>query len=280
MANNPITREEMLLNAVAEGVSSDIKPITREEMYLAYIGGQDVTPPEPITRKEQFLSKIQPGGSGGGGDSADILHSVLARTVTEYSDAELTEIGDSAFASCPLVRLSLPNLKTAGKYAFNGVPYNADLQFELPELETLGDNCFLYFCASVYGPGSVTLNLPKVNTTGTNTFRTAHLRCLKIPEITELKNGFFSEAWVGTLITEKLTSIAAYAINVTSNEHFNLVMKGDTVVELKGSFAARNGCTAYVHEAQIPDYEQATNWSALVAAGTVTFVAVEGSEYE
>lgn len=65
MANDPITREEMLLNAVATGVSSGIEPITREEMYLAYIGGQDVIPPEPITRKEQFLSRIAPGGGSG-----------------------------------------------------------------------------------------------------------------------------------------------------------------------------------------------------------------------
>jgi hypothetical protein len=65
MANEPITREETLLNAVATGVSSGLEPITREEMYLAYIGGQNVIPPEPITRKEQFLNMISPGGGSG-----------------------------------------------------------------------------------------------------------------------------------------------------------------------------------------------------------------------
>lgn len=57
MANEPITREEMLLNAVATGESTNLEPITREEMFLAKLGGADVTTPIPITRKEQFCRK-------------------------------------------------------------------------------------------------------------------------------------------------------------------------------------------------------------------------------
>ena len=69
MANEPITREEILLNAVATGEQANIKPITREEMFLAKLGGADVNTPTPITRKEQFLMKAvesMSGGSGGG----------------------------------------------------------------------------------------------------------------------------------------------------------------------------------------------------------------------
>ena len=39
------------------------------------------------------------------------------------------------------------------------------------------------------------------------------------------------------------------------------------------------GGTVYVPEALIPEYQQATNWSILYAAGTCNFVAIEGSEY-
>lgn len=78
MANEPITREEILLNAVATGEAANLEPITREEMFLAKLGGADVTTPIPITRKEQFLQKAienggnaGSGGSGVGGGSAD-----------------------------------------------------------------------------------------------------------------------------------------------------------------------------------------------------------------
>ena len=57
MANEPITREEMLLSAVATGEATNLKPITREEMFLAKLGGADVNAPTPITRKEQFCRK-------------------------------------------------------------------------------------------------------------------------------------------------------------------------------------------------------------------------------
>lgn len=69
MANEPITREEIMLNAVATGEAANLEPITREEMFLAKLGGADVNTPTPITRKEQFLQKAidNSGGSGGGG---------------------------------------------------------------------------------------------------------------------------------------------------------------------------------------------------------------------
>ena len=68
MENEPITRQEMLLNAVATGESANLDPITRKEMFLAKLGGADVNTPTPITREEWFLQKaIENGGSGGSG---------------------------------------------------------------------------------------------------------------------------------------------------------------------------------------------------------------------
>lgn len=40
------------------------------------------------------------------------------------------------------------------------------------------------------------------------------------------------------------------------------------------------GGTVYVPQALIESYKTATNWSTLYAAGTVTFLPIEGSEYE
>lgn len=41
-----------------------------------------------------------------------------------------------------------------------------------------------------------------------------------------------------------------------------------------------SGGTVYVPAALISEYQKATNWSTLYAAGTCNFVAIEGSEYE
>jgi hypothetical protein len=43
---------------------------------------------------------------------------------------------------------------------------------------------------------------------------------------------------------------------------------------------AGTGGTVYVPAALIEEYKVATNWSVLYEAGTVTFAAIEGSEYE
>lgn len=71
MSMEPITREEKMLNSIANGEETSITPITREEMFLAKASGTDVVTPEPITRKEMFLRKISEGNTGGGIDTSD-----------------------------------------------------------------------------------------------------------------------------------------------------------------------------------------------------------------
>lgn len=56
----PITREEILLNSIAEGEASGLTPITRQENYLAAIAGESELPDDmtPITREEIYLNAI------------------------------------------------------------------------------------------------------------------------------------------------------------------------------------------------------------------------------
>lgn len=100
------TREEQYISAIADGTVPDLTPITRKEMFLAAAAGQNVTPPEPITREEMFLSKIQ---GGGGGD--DVARSILDKTITEYSDSEITLLYGSAFYNCTALQtINLPSV--------------------------------------------------------------------------------------------------------------------------------------------------------------------------
>ena len=128
MANEPITREEILLNAVATGEQANIKPITREEMFLAKLGGADVSIPTPITRKEQFLNKaIAQGGSGGG--NVNLLD--LKKTITEYRDDEIIKLPTCAFCGCTNLKMVvLPKVEdVSGQELFEGCPNLAVVDF-------------------------------------------------------------------------------------------------------------------------------------------------------
>jgi hypothetical protein len=91
-----------------------------------------------------------------------------------------------------------------------------------------------------------------------------------------------------------LTSVNLQNATSIRNRAFNgcrvlttLILRGSTVCTLDSTslyntpFASNGaGGTVYVPQALIESYQTATNWSALYAAGTCNFVAIEGSEYE
>jgi hypothetical protein len=170
MANEPITREEILLNAVATGEVANLEPITREEMFLAKLGGADVPTPTPVTRKEQFLQKAIEGGSGGGssgGDTSDIsaekyieaqhaevvLPNATAikpyaftndRVLTSVAMPKVVHLRTRAFYSCSnLVLTSLPDgLKTIESYALASVKI-ANGMISIPAgVESIGEMVF------------------------------------------------------------------------------------------------------------------------------------------
>lgn len=90
-----VTREEELLNSLANGVPSDITPITREEQYLSYIGGGSYSYPlEPITRKEALLKSIaEKGVSGGGGVTINNQNKTITENGTYTADSGYTGLG-------------------------------------------------------------------------------------------------------------------------------------------------------------------------------------------
>ena len=54
----PVTREEKILDAIAEGEPVEFTPVTREEKFLVAIANGTEIDLTPATRKEYFLSKI------------------------------------------------------------------------------------------------------------------------------------------------------------------------------------------------------------------------------
>lgn len=94
---DPITREEILLNSIAEGTDSGLEPITRQEMWLSAIAGETELPADmnPITREEIFLQKVLDNGTGGGEAEGTVSISItengtITRNVARYASAEIT----------------------------------------------------------------------------------------------------------------------------------------------------------------------------------------------
>lgn len=53
----PITREEVLLNSIAEGSSSEgLTPITRKEIYLSAIAGETELPADMKPMQKKLLA--------------------------------------------------------------------------------------------------------------------------------------------------------------------------------------------------------------------------------
>lgn len=89
----PITREEVLLNAIAEGAGSDLEPITRQEIYLSAIAGETDLPSDmsPITREEIYYQKILDNGGTGGGEAEGTVQITSNGThnVKQYASAQV-----------------------------------------------------------------------------------------------------------------------------------------------------------------------------------------------
>ncbi len=90
--SNSITREEILLNSIANEQNSNLSPITREEQYLSYIAGETNSfPSKPITRKEMLLDKIAKNGiSGGGGLPDGYIKPEGTKQITENDEYDVT----------------------------------------------------------------------------------------------------------------------------------------------------------------------------------------------
>lgn len=299
--SEPITRSEMYLAALNGEAVTPPEPITRMDMYLAYLNGMTDTYPEPITRIEQYLYKLCQNGLGGGGGvtirnqnktitengeyTADsgytglgvvtvnveasggggnaLLHSILDRSITEFIDHEIVCIGSYAFYECKSLKTVKCNNAT---FAYSRA-FASCTALETADLP----NC---------APGAAT---PAYLFQGCTALHTVN-----IPEFTRLGSRSFS----GCKVLEKLDLPKVNMIDGLSFENCTLlsvmILRNNVVASLSNINAFNNtpfasggtGGTVYCPASLITQYQQATNWSTLYAAGTCNFVAIEGSEYE
>ncbi len=211
---------------------------------------------------EQMATEITGIETGGGGDTT-IEDGLIQNTLTSYYNDRITFVSAYAFyQKTALTDLSLPNLISAGRDAFN--------------------NCSL----------TGVVNLPKFTGASGNAFLGCKFESIDLPSATKFPNSIFRNCLnLETVImgNPDITSATIEALAFLSSANLDtLVLKPSTVVTL-GAVNAFNetpfasggtGGTVYVPESLIPEYQQATNWSTLYAAGTCNFAAIEGSAYE
>jgi hypothetical protein len=229
---------------------------------------------------------------------------IIDKTITEYNDDKIPLIGTYAFRSCSkLTSVDLPNATTIGQSAFG---YCSTLtSVNLPNATSVGNNAFSKCSAltSVYLPNVTSISnstfqqcealtsvsLPNVTSIDQSAFKECYyLTSVDLPNVTSIgHSGFYYCIALTNVDLPKVTSINQAAFKYCRNLKV-LVLRSTVVCTLQNTSAFADtpfasggtGGTVYVPSALISQYQNATNWSTLYAAGTCNFVAIEGSEYE
>lgn len=192
----------------------------------------------------------------GGGD--DTLKAMIDGTLTEI-ELDCTKIRARAFFNYKgLEKVSFPNVTNILENAFYGCSDLAEINF--PNCETVGSYVF-QLCALT------DVNLPKLKATNSQMFTSCtKLAVARFPSVNSIMQLTFMNCSVfKTLILANTTVVSLGNVSAFNGTPF---ASGGT------------GGTVYVPSALKSQYEQATNWSTLVTAGSLTFAAIEGSEYE
>lgn len=219
--------------------------------------------------------------ANGGND--ELFKAVMERSVTEFKDESITRVAPYIFYGYTTLKsVDFPNITQIGVNAF----YNctAITSFNAPKLTHIG-NYGLYNVSSL-----TNINFPVITRIDTQALR----QCRKItkamfPKLTSL--GTYALSRCNVLAVADLglvTTIQANCFAESSALKTIILRKTDSITTLSETSAftstpfASNGSggTVYVPQALIEDYKTATNWVTLYNAGTCTFKALEGSDYE
>ena len=189
----------------------------------------------------------------------------------------LTTIGSTAFQGCrSMVLTTIPSSVTSiSSNAFNACTGLVNIQCD-GIMGTVGTDAFT--CNSTYPSNLETLRFPNLSkgksvtwstVCGTTTVANAaqKLRLADIGFTYRIAASAFANCYALKTLILRRTTVCSLA-NVSA--FLNTPMRG---------YNSLTG-TVYVPSDLISSYQTATNWSTLYNDGTVTFAAIEGSEYE
>lgn len=206
------------------------------------------------------VAGIQVGGGSGGLSEQELLEK---NAVNEWPSGVIhlncAEVKGN-FSLKPITELYAPNLKTVGGSSFSGCTKLTKVY--LPMLEGASGQLSFQGCTALE-----TVELPSIQLLYITFSDCSKLSTVILgPNLTMIRERTFLNCY-------PLKTVVIRAEKVPTLNHMN-AFQGTPL------YGGGTGGTIYVPAALIEQYQQATNWSTLYAAGTCNFVAIEGSEYE
>lgn len=237
-------------------------------------------------------------------EGVDTLEQYFANTLTSVNDTHATSIpawmfrkksalvsatfqnltatGQYDFADCSnLESFSAPNLTNIGSYSFgNDVKLSS---INMPIVAQFAAGCF-------QDCGLISADFPLVTQSGGSVFnRCSKLTSVNLPLLTTAGVVFLGSCpLLESVDFPVLTSIQASFFEHCHALNAVILRKSDAVCTLSNinafvdtPFASNgSGGTLYVPQSMISQYEQATNWSVILAYTNNQILPIEGSPYE
>lgn len=211
--------------------------------YIVPNGTLTITTNGTVDVKNYASATVNVASSGGSGGNTGFEKSMITRTLTEYANNELTQIGQYAFATCAsLSTVNFPNCSFINNYAFNGCTKLANISF--PVCSRIQNYAF-NGCTSLEH-----INFPKCSMVNYYAFQNCtNLISAELPMCSYIHTGTFSNC-------SKLTTLV---LNYSSVATLNNVGAFKNTPMSASSYTGTFG-SIYVPASLVDAYKSATNW--------------------
>ena len=201
---------------------------------------------------DEMPSEIE-GIETGGGSGEDLVTQILMRTITSYSNHEITTLGSNAFNGCGnLSKLDIPNVVTMAGYGVAGTGLET---ISFLKLKQVGANEFQQ------NQKLISAYLPALVTTSTNTFANSRLLETVHIAVSRVQGFTFNNCHSLKNIVLLATTLSPL-VNV--NAFTNCYHFSGTVNSSYNPQGLKDGYI-YVPKALVEEYKVATNWSTLAS---------------
>ena len=225
-----------------------------------------------------------PSGSSAGYTADDIANKAMSGDIVLDT---ATDVPPYCFAGhSGITSVYAPNVTSFGSLAFSRCTGLQTINFPKNIGSLYGNNNIFEYCSNLV---NIT-NFNLTNIVGSNTF----LNCINLPSIVLKGATMMYDANFSGCSSLAIADFGASFTSMRSNNFLNcaslnkIILRNASIVTLSNinnfsgtPFASGGtGGTIYVPSSLIASYQSATNWSTLDGYGTVTWEAIEGSQYE
>lgn len=196
----------------------------------------------------------------------DLADAIISRTITEYSNPNLTTLGDYTFYQCKsFTSLNCPNLTKIGKYALSETGMTV---LDLPLVKEAGENAFAPTMSGTR-QGFISVNLPLLSKIGSYAFRyNNNLEEITLPSLKTTNTTFRVFQNCSKLKRADLGPVVQlYSYWFANTSISTLILRGSTVAQLYNinvfdDTPIKSG-TGYIYVPKDLEetYKTTTNWA-------------------